>query len=266
MEYTNLTTGDIESVYTRNYPDPLNNKGELIYPLFAQGGSYDEDGLRLYLNSGISDSYSGTGVDWFDLTSNSFDALLYNDPVYSTNNGGLLALNGVDNYADVDPTFEVDLSKEFTVRMIVNPSSLATSRHALATFKTSAGTSFTIFIFASNNQVLVTSMGNNIVNSRTVTPLIADTFNEVLIKYNNGGITLLGSFEIYINQVEDSRASGANLGNGTNITTIGAVPIGTGRFFLWRGYIPKVEVFDKLTTTAEDLSRYNADKLIYNLP
>jgi len=54
--------------------------------------SYEEypASLLLYLDSGNSSSYSGSGSVWYDLTPNNNDATLINSPTYSSSLGGIL--------------------------------------------------------------------------------------------------------------------------------------------------------------------------------
>jgi hypothetical protein len=51
--------------------------------------------LILYLDSGNSSSYSGSGSVWYDLTSNNNDATLINSPTYSSSLGGILQFDDV---------------------------------------------------------------------------------------------------------------------------------------------------------------------------
>jgi hypothetical protein len=51
--------------------------------------------LLLYLDSGDSLSYSGSGNIWDDLTSNNNNATLYNTPTYLSNYGGILQFDDI---------------------------------------------------------------------------------------------------------------------------------------------------------------------------
>jgi len=62
----------------------LNNNG-----YWTSFSSYPAS-LIVYLDSGNSSSYSGTGSLWSDLTSNDNDATLINTPTYSSSFGGIL--------------------------------------------------------------------------------------------------------------------------------------------------------------------------------
>ncbi len=55
--------------------------------------------LVMHLDAGNSSSYSGSGTDWLDLTSNGVDAVLVNGPTYSsTEGGGSFYFDGVNDH------------------------------------------------------------------------------------------------------------------------------------------------------------------------
>ena len=57
------------------------------------------DGLAIHVDAGDTNSYSGTGTTWSDLTSNSNDLTLTNGPVYSSTDGGTIEFDGSNDYA-----------------------------------------------------------------------------------------------------------------------------------------------------------------------
>jgi len=56
--------------------------------------------LSLYLSAHDTDSYPGSGSTWTDLSTNANNATLYNSPTFSTDNGGILDFDGVNDYGD----------------------------------------------------------------------------------------------------------------------------------------------------------------------
>lgn len=55
-------------------------------------------GLVMYLDSAVTDSYSGSGSIWTDITYNGNDGTLVNSPTFSSANGGSILFDGVDDY------------------------------------------------------------------------------------------------------------------------------------------------------------------------
>ena len=58
------------------------------------------DGLVLYLDAGVSLSYSGSGTSWYDINGlgPKNNGTLTNGPTYSSANGGSIVFDGVDDY------------------------------------------------------------------------------------------------------------------------------------------------------------------------
>lgn len=59
------------------------------------------NGLVLYLDAGNNKSYPGTGTVWTDLTGNNNNGTLVNAPTFSSVNGGVIVLDGANDYIDV---------------------------------------------------------------------------------------------------------------------------------------------------------------------
>jgi len=76
-----------------------------------------QDGLVLYQDAFFNTSYPGTGTDWFDLTSNNNDAVLNNGASYSSSDGGIISLDGVDDYIEWNRSadYDFDSSTSFTI-------------------------------------------------------------------------------------------------------------------------------------------------------
>jgi hypothetical protein len=83
---------------------PLNVGGSVIskemgnfYSRLSVAGNYVTDGLVLYLDAGISDSYPGSGTSWFDISGNGNTGTLTNGPTFNSGNGGSIVFDGVDD-------------------------------------------------------------------------------------------------------------------------------------------------------------------------
>jgi len=65
-------------------------------------GGLVTDGLILNLDSTDTNSYSGSGTSWDDLTSENNDFTLYNGPTFSTDDGGTIVTDGANDYIKSD--------------------------------------------------------------------------------------------------------------------------------------------------------------------
>ena len=57
-----------------------------------------QSGLVLNLDAGVSTSYSGSGTTFTDLTTNAYNCTLTNGATYSSTSGGIITVDGVDDY------------------------------------------------------------------------------------------------------------------------------------------------------------------------
>jgi hypothetical protein len=60
-----------------------------------------QSGLVLNLDAGVSSSYPGSGTTWTDLSGNGNNGTLVNGPTYSSSNGGIFTLDGVNDYISI---------------------------------------------------------------------------------------------------------------------------------------------------------------------
>ena len=58
-------------------------------------------GLTLCLDAGNTKSYPGSGTTWYNLIPGGVNGTLTNGPTYSSANGGVIVLDGVNDYIDV---------------------------------------------------------------------------------------------------------------------------------------------------------------------
>lgn len=65
------------------------------------GPNIVDAGLVVYLDATNPKSYPGSGTTWTDLSGNGNDGTLVNGPTYSSANGGVIVLDGVNDYINV---------------------------------------------------------------------------------------------------------------------------------------------------------------------
>lgn len=82
------------------------------------------DGLVLYFDGGIASSYPSTGTSWIDLSGYGNNGTLVNGPTYTTNSGGNIVFDGVDDYANF---YAPNLGGTATVEMWANATSFGSN-------------------------------------------------------------------------------------------------------------------------------------------
>jgi hypothetical protein len=102
----NITNKDGTSGPTISGITTVNSSGFMRVPVGSTGrrlvsdfvpNSIIDDGLVLYLDAGISASYSGSGTTWTDLSGQDNNGTLVNGVSYNRDNGGSLVFDGVND-------------------------------------------------------------------------------------------------------------------------------------------------------------------------
>jgi hypothetical protein len=78
----------------------LQNYNSLKYR-FGYTSPFTQDGLVVYFDVANPSSYPGSGTKIYDISGNGHDGTLVNGVAYSSNNGGILVFDGVDDFIDV---------------------------------------------------------------------------------------------------------------------------------------------------------------------
>jgi hypothetical protein len=81
------------------------------------------DGLVLALDAADRISYPGSGTTWTDLSGNGNTGTLTNGPTYSSENGGTIVFDGINDYAEVPTTSSINdcLSGDFAYELWTFP-------------------------------------------------------------------------------------------------------------------------------------------------
>lgn len=86
------------------------------------------DGLVLCLDAGNNKSYPGSGTAWTDLSGNSNNGTLTNGPTYSSNNKGVIVLDGSNDYISIQKNNVFNFgTADFAICTWIYPTSLAGS-------------------------------------------------------------------------------------------------------------------------------------------
>jgi hypothetical protein len=86
----------------------------------SQAATLVTSGLTMNLDASNSQSYSGTGTTWTDLSGNSKNATLLNGVGYASTDGGVMTFDGVNDYIriyDVITDGSVSLRSEWTINI-----------------------------------------------------------------------------------------------------------------------------------------------------
>jgi hypothetical protein len=205
------------------------------------------DGLIMYLDAAVPQSYSGTGTNWTDITYDGNDGTLINGVAYSPANSGTLVFDGVNDYVDLTNR-NLDSYTNFVWNAWVKTPSV------LSGFK---------MILSVNTYYCYLSLYNN-----------QFTFDTRLNGSNRFG-TLLPETWYNVTVVRDTNVDYCYI-NGVLINSIADIypPAGVFQVGVWAynntlfydSNISVVSIYNQSLTAAQVLQNYNALVSRYSLP
>ena len=200
------------------------------------------DPTILFLDSGNSSSYSGTGVDFFDLSPSGYDATLVNSPTYSPVDGGILIFNGIDQHLSGMTGLTLPTGNPFTIYTV----SYLDSSSGLYPFMFALG-GFTCFPSTAGGSYFGLNIGGGTAGlytrARVNEAFPVDQYVITSISYNGTGSLDINNFSIEINGVSKSLVSaGADAQRNDNL--IGSSSPTAPSSERWKGSIPVIAVYD----------------------
>jgi hypothetical protein len=197
-----------------------------------------QQGLVLNLDAGNPYSYGGAGTTWYDVSGNSYNGTLTNGPTYSSDVGGTIVFDGVNDYVTTS-------------------------------FATTSGQSVTYcgWLYSTES----TSTYKNFVDSLSTSPMIWwNTSGQ--IEFDESRYTTTTVYRnqwVYVSLSKPSGSSSASyyvngvlVGTGTAYTTPALIPTLFNRSAAqtWKGNGAVVQIYNRALSAAEVLQNYNATK------
>jgi hypothetical protein len=244
------------------------------------------NGLVMYLDAANTQSYSGTGTAWNDLTVNGNNGTLTNGPTFSTIRNGAIVFDGTDDYSrpNISHSYLSSSSLEVIFNSFVHnvDTGGGNKRKTIFGYRHNSGyyypTIGSIFLGGSNGDTLlasvitstqayVTATFSSTILTNTVYHVVLnkDTTNGILQLFVNGIAGVSQSFDASTYATYGgSGLLGANIldiGKSTN----GSTGQGWGSDY-FNGHIYKLAVYNRILTQNEVLQNYNAQKSRFGLP
>ena len=224
------------------------------------------NGLVLYLDAGIGNSYPQAGTTWFDLTTNRFVGTFVNNAGYSSANGGGITFNGVttsNNGSKVTIPYNAAFNPtQLTFGCWLNRTASVNYSHF---FGLPAGTTWTLpytsygieFIGTTNQPALVLGWSNN-----TFDYVFGTATSELDV---GKWVTIVGTYDgsvgrIYVNGLfQNSLTLNKTLKTSSQPFIIGAETVTTSEFPL-NGRVGSGYVYNRALSAAEILQNFNAQR------
>jgi hypothetical protein len=231
------------------------------------------NGLVLYLDAANSISYVSGSTIWRDLSGNGNNGTLTNGPTFSSENGGSIVLDGVDDYVVNTLLSTLSDDNSLTVNMFVNidEPTKATRGGLLCNQRYQSESDAGGFGFVIERDGLIgVNLTKNISSVQTSYEVLSSfamnrqQFALYTFTYNSNTKTVI----TYKNGVQQATTTNANYGwtkNTTNRLTL----IGVNNQGGWGSYykmkISNVQIYNRVLTQQEITQNYNATKSRFNL-
>ena len=212
------------------------------------GSRIVRDGLLMYLDAGIANSYPGSGTTWTDLSGTGYNGTLTNGPTYSTAVGGNIFFDGTDDYVDIGiNVYNMGIRRHATFMGWMTSLSVGGGAYLFSdwnglgmTLRFNSTTSTDFYVYGSNRRVTV---------SYTFTP---ETW------YHITGVMDGDNMYTYINGVlGGSQTLGEDIGSSPSTLKIAARGDGAG---ISNQRVGNALIYNRALSPAEVLQNFNANR------
>ena len=232
----------------------------LVTPFIAE---IVQSSLLAHFESSYSDSYPGSGNQWFDIANSGYVATLEDDTYYSLDNNGIFVLDGVDDAVSIphNNILRGSINGALTIQTWINISSYNDKDRIIEKFQ-SDGYSLQI---RSNNSLQLNMNGstrnNDFFSSNNAISLNRWNLITLVIRWNGGSIN---PSKVFVNNTQV--ISGENTETSLGINT-SPLKFNAG-IQLSREPVSKmgaIYIYTKELSTAEIQENFNATKPRFGL-
>ena len=236
------------------YYNLINSMNRGVSPIYPAS-------LKFFIDISNSLSYSGSGTNVYDLTTNDNDGILINGVGYSTSNSGILTFNGTNQYIDLDTLIAETTNTatdSFTYLVWFKPNSLPSGGANL--FARNSNSNGNQFIRTEGSVirggVQDTSGNGNIVTGATT--VNTSTWSQACYTYDGATKTT----KLYLNT--NLEGTSINAGLSGNLFSINKVYIGqrNGDLF-FNGNIGVAKYYQETRTLTQITDDFNQFKTHY---
>jgi hypothetical protein len=217
-----------------------------------RGPNIVADGLVMYLDAGSPNSYRPDfGTTWKDMSGFNNSGSLTNGPTYSTDNGGSIVFDGVNDW--VNTPLNIDANPNTICAWCYPTAVTSTNGYGIVlTDNTNWDKGFEI-----NGSLWQIHTGNNLIS--TGVTAFANIWQYGCISYTNT------SMNFYLNglMVWSGGSPGATAGSNVEIGRANYSGGNGSRFFV--GKISNVSIYNRALSESEILQNYNAQKSRFGL-
>jgi hypothetical protein len=224
-------------------------------------------GLTMLLDAGFTPSYPLSGTSWTDLSFGGNNGTLTNGPIYSSDNGGSIAFDGVDDYVTnigTTSTFSfIQNTGIFTISAWVKLNDLSTARYFMGNndgttvskgfylgYSGVSGRLWLSITYGTSGQLTLNQTKNNFFTDN----------NWVLVTCVGNGTTC----QFYKNGTSfDTPGNFGTFSTGDSSRGLSVGRINNLNSSYWSGNVALTQIYNRPLSSAEVLQNYDAQKSRY---
>lgn len=211
-----------------------------------------QQGLVLNLDAGNPYSYAGAGTTWYDVSGNNYSGSLISGSSFSTDGGGCIVFDGVDDYVSIPSNNNFNNGNNITVEAWVLCTNWSSYTHPMIVAK---GINVEWILWKSNDVGYVGKLGwRGVGTAYTTTSLPNNTWVQCV-----GSIGSAGQ-KVYLNGVLESTVGNTTFTSGNVNVTIAAGLVTGSPANLLGANVAITRIYNTQLTDAQVLQNYNATK------
>lgn len=239
-------------------------------PIEQAGGEIVSSGLILNLDASNSSSYPGSGTTWTDLSGNGFNATLTSGPTYSTDSGGIIVLDGNNDYCQIahNASLSINTTTQKTIQVWFRPHALpATSVYKPVVGKLSSSFAFDGYWFGFNDlgyfRMVTNGAAVQRISTTSVQTIYANTWHFVTVILQI--TSTANTSKAYVNTTEIiSTAHGNDTITESNPLNIGFIGTGVASQY-FDGDIGSIFMYSRGLSVAEITQNFDATKARFGI-
>ena len=213
-----------------------------------------QQGLVLNLDAGNPYSYAGAGATWFDVSGTGNNGTLTNGPTYNSTNGGVVVLDGVDDYITCANNASLQITSALTLEIWFYNTAAVDGLGMIVKGPLSSDYDYMLYLSGNSTTVYFykkDSLGNPHYGGITLSLL--NRWLHIVVTHTSGGL-----YTMYVNGVASDSSTFANssIRSSSNNLLIGA---GWNPDYFY-GNISQTRVYNIALSAAQVLQNYNATK------
>jgi len=223
------------------------------------------DGLVFYVDAANPKSFVDGNTAWNDLSRSGNNGILTNGPTFDSGNGGSIVFDGINDYVSTSNNLDIIGNSKRTIEIWFYPTSSPSRQTLLSYGGSGTGQRFEIDyngVAGGPNNIYFVGWNRD---RYTTSTLSLNTWSQVLITYNGGGVSSVDGIKIYYNGVIQPLLGGTDIPLNTTNSICFLGYDGISNRLPYDGNISNVKIYNRALTDSEVLQNYNALKSRFGL-